>query len=278
MWISSTFANSLSGWLHESQERGTVAHGPRSECFKISNDDVTRNGNAFQQNPRKFLRFFIAEPGIPFSTVEKVSPEIWIGPRTGCVFCNNSSRKTFLCDWIMHRLFVLDWAIILDAWNKLSSLMNASLISNYVVNKDNAKVWVKIPLLLSKSYQWRQKRLECTKHSYCSLFVFQTIAKWWKLQKNAFLFLHAEDIKFAGVSRFSQQDGAPPHLAFDMRPYLDTKLLQHSTWGSNSVAGKAIRLDCFTFLCWPMWKRMCFLFRYHLYLIQKKGMDQRLQL
>lgn len=48
---SAPSANSRMGWLHEFQGRRTVAHGPRSGRSRISNDDVARLENAFQENP-----------------------------------------------------------------------------------------------------------------------------------------------------------------------------------------------------------------------------------
>lgn len=57
-------AKSRRGGLNEFQERTIVTHRPRSGGIPISNDDVARFKNVFQENPRNSQNIASAEHGI----------------------------------------------------------------------------------------------------------------------------------------------------------------------------------------------------------------------
>lgn len=101
---------------------------PRSGRPPMSIDDSARTDNAFQDNPRKFLRVSSAKLSIfNFQQFEMFHRKIEMFP-----YKMNFLRKPIFEEYFLRldhaQRLVMNWAMILDTGTELISMMNASFI------------------------------------------------------------------------------------------------------------------------------------------------------
>lgn len=209
--------------------------------------------------------------------------ENWKLSRTTCLFCDKPSWKIILADWIKHRLCVLIWAMILDALKALF-LLWIHISNHWAVNKHNARVGVLETLCAVKEVLvTSEKAMVC-----CELHNNKKTDPYFFFESNVNYKIYKRMPRYYAMPIILYLPGSPifskvalPNNGVLMCDGIWTP--KHCNVGlrgsSDSVTRKVTTLDFIQiFICRAMWKSMSFLFKYHLYLIRKKGLNRRLQL
>lgn len=257
-------ANSLRGWLQEFQERGTVGHRPRSGRPRISDEDVARIEQAFQENPKQSLRGASAALGIPFSTIRKVLRE-------------NLKMFPYRISFLQ-QLLPEDYPLRLAyAQHIRRELRNDSgylerivfsdeciFHTNGVVNKHNARVWgLENPRTVEEVPQRSEKVMVwCGMHKSKIIgpyFFSEPTVNGENYKRMLRYFALPKVLDLPGSPIF-QQDGAPPHYAIIVRRYLDTKLPQRwiGRGGPISWPARSPDLTPLDFFLWGYVKNYVF--------------------
>lgn len=121
-------------------------------------------------------------------------------------FLKQLLQNTILWHWIIHRLFVVNWAMILATWKENWHIWWIHLSFQWSSQPGNCKHLMprehrrsqRITSIVWKGYNmlWNVQNKD-----YWSILL-RSSRKWWKLPKNASLLCYTEDIRLARISDF----------------------------------------------------------------------------
>lgn len=199
-----------------------------------------------------------------FQQYEMLHGKIWKCFRTRCHSSSNFSRKAIFCDWIVNRLFVVNWAILLDTW-KFYLLWLMHLSHQW----SSQQAWCKS---LGSMEPWFCGRGTSTvtngsglvfneqTNDIWSLCILQTNPNWRKLQKNASLLWYDEDIWLTCIFDFSASWRSSNLLGWCATAFgYRTFALFDWERRPNGVIGHVNQLDIFRFLYMRLCETLCLL-------------------